>query len=434
MANSSINFQKASAGSFKHNDRTISPDYLIDDSSKNECNRSSADAKITHERLYGIAKSAYELTYGQKFQTNFKNTHWEAVVNLNANHTLKDVEALAKAIEKETGFTAIQVSIHRDEGKDKENKNYHAHINFFTCDLNTGKQLYRLSVSNSEREKIRKEHNIPEGEKIPAPLVAVMDRAKLSKLQDLTAETLMMKRGQKGSKAVRLEHKAYKQKIKEEAAAAKNPETDFYDFRAIQKKITALETENVELKKELHKLNTEANKTKDQEKIKALEAKIQELQISNKAKTTEQRIAELEIDSEIMSIKNQARHEEMRASFAEPPSAYEVFSKLTADKDTLDKKEIEKIKKELKAHDRNVKDFAKKIIEGFKSTKTALFSILDKIKGNDRDNVIKSKIEGKESQIEAYTESKEVKNEEALKAFVEAHDDAIHAHTPSKLG
>ena len=421
MANSSINFQKASAGSFKHNDRTISPDYLIDDSSKNECNRSSADAKITHERLYGIAKSAYELTYGQKFQTNFKNTHWEAVVNLNANHTLKDVEALAKAIEKETGFTAIQVSIHRDEGKDKENKNYHAHINFFTCDLNTGKQLYRLSVSNSEREKIRKEHNIPEGEKIPAPLVAVMDRAKLSKLQDLTAETLMMKRGQKGSKAVRLEHKAYKQKIKEEAAAAKNPEADFYDFRAIQKKITALETENVELKKELHKLNTEANKTKELETIKALEAKIQELQISSEG-ITEQKIQKLELESEITSIKNQARHEEMRASFAEPPSAYEVFSKLTADKDSLDKKEIEKIKQELKAHDRKVKDFAKKIIDGFNSTKTALFSILDKITGKDIDNQIKLKIEGKESEIEAYKEIQEVKNEEAT-----------HAHTP-KLG
>ena len=103
----------------------------------------------------------------------------------------------------------------------------------------------------------------------------------------------------------------------------------------------------------------------------------------------------------------------------------------------LHKKEIEKIKQELKAHDRKVKDFAKKIIDGVNRTKTALFAILDKIKGNDWDNAVKSKIEGKESQIEAYTESKEVKNEEiqetTLKAFVEEQEAKIHAHTP-KLG
>ena len=199
-----------------------------------------------------------------------------------------------------------------------------------------------------------------------------------------------------------------------------------------------METENSELKKELHKLNTAANKTKELETIKALEAKIQELQISNKAKTTEQRIAELEIDSEIMSVKSQARHEETRANFAEPPSAYEAFNELTKGKDSLDKKEIEKIKQELKAHDRKVKDFAKKIIDGFKSTQTALFSILVKITGKDIDNQIKLKIEGKESEIEAYKESQEVKNEEiqetTLKAFVEEQEAKIHAHTPSKLG
>ena len=150
----------------------------------------------------------------------------------------------------------------------------------------------------------------------------------------------------------------------------------------MQKKISALETENSELKKELHKLNTAANKTKELETIKALEAKIQELQISSE-RITEQKIQKLELESEIMSVINQARHEEMRASFAEPPSAYEAFNELTKGKDSLDKKEIEKIKQELKAHDRKVKDFAKKIIEGVNRTKTAIFSILDKITGKD---------------------------------------------------
>lgn len=295
MAISSINFAKSSSGSFAHNDRTEKePGYLlpVEHRLENECNRSAPEAQKMLEGLFENAKENYSKTYGQKFQTKFENTHWEAVINLNKEHTIKDVERLVRAIEKETGFTSVQIAIHRDEGRINEKTehpihNLHAHVNFFTLDSETGQQLYRRSISNSEREKIRKEHDIPDGEKIPKHLTGVMDKAKLSKLQDITAEVLGMERGEKGSKAVRLGHKQYKVAAQEkeqllekiEELQKENAELR-YSFRDMQKQITALELATEE-KKELHRLNTEINKTKDQgekdEKIKELEEKISSL-------------------------------------------------------------------------------------------------------------------------------------------------------------
>lgn len=289
MAISSINFAKSSAGSFAHNDRTISPDYLIDDSKLNEVSCSADQAQAKLQELYAKAKEGYENTYQQKFQTKFENTHWEAAVNLNAHHTLKDVEELARAIEKETGFTTLQISIHRDEGKitedGKKEKNYHAHINFFTLDQNNGKQLYRRSISNAEREKIRKEYQIPDGEKIPKHLTAVMDREKMSKLQDITALTLKMERGKKGSKAVRLDHRQYKMVAKEKEQLKEQIKAKDYSLKEMQSRIVALEGTEAELRKELHAQNREINKTKDleakEQKIKDLEAKLTQLEAEN---------------------------------------------------------------------------------------------------------------------------------------------------------
>lgn len=299
MAISSINFAKSSGGSFAHNDRTISPDYLlpVEHCLENECDRSAVEAQKMLEDLFENAKENYSKTYGQKFQTKFENAHWEAVINLNKEHTIKDVERLVREIEKETGFTAVQISIHRDEGRLNEKTghpiyNLHAHVNFSTLDKETGRQLYRRSISNSEREKIRKENGIPDGEKIPKHLTAVMDKAKLSKLQDITARELGMERGERGSTKVRLGHKQYrateqeKEKLLEKIEELQKENAELkYNFRDMQKQITALDAPT-EDKKELHRLNTEINKmkiegtTKDL-KISELEAKMREIEGKN---------------------------------------------------------------------------------------------------------------------------------------------------------
>ncbi|MDP3266200.1 MAG: hypothetical protein Q8M39_05170 [Sulfuricurvum sp.] len=300
MAISSINFAKSSGGSFAHNDRSEKePDYLlpVEHRLENECNRSAPEAQKMLENLFENAKENYSKTYGQKFQTKFENAHWEAVINLNKEHTIKDVERLVREIEKETGFTEVQIAIHRDEGRINEKTahpiyNLHAHVNFSTLDKETGRQLYRRSISNSEREKIRKENGIPDGEKIPKHLTAVMDKAKLSKLQDITARELGMERGQKGSEKVRLGHKQYraveqeKEKLLEKIDELQKENTELrYSFRDMQKQITAIEAPT-EDKKELHRLNTEINKmkiegaTKDL-KISELEAKMREIEEKN---------------------------------------------------------------------------------------------------------------------------------------------------------
>lgn len=296
MAKSSINFAKGSSHSFQHNDRSeeIEPHYLlpVEHRLENECNRSAVEAQKMFDDLFENAKENYSKTYGQKFQGKKENANWEALINLNKEHTIKDVERLVREIEKETGFKAVQISIHRDEGHINEKTghpiyNLHAHVNFFTLDPETGRQQFRLSVSKSDRERIRKEHGLKPDEKIPRELVAVIDKNKLSKLQDITARELGMERGERGSTKVRLGHNQYrateqeKEKLLEKIEELQKENTELrYSFRDMQKQITALDAPS-EDKKELHRLNTEINKmkiegaTKDL-KISELEVKIKE--------------------------------------------------------------------------------------------------------------------------------------------------------------
>lgn len=189
------------------------PVDLIDTSAK--------DGEQKIRDLYQAAKSNYKKTFRQTLQA--KSYLWEAVVNLNEHHTLKDVQKLAKELEDELGFTTIQCAIHRDEGRVNERdfaiRNLHAHITFFTLDQNSGQNLYRKSISKSEKEKIKKELGLDTAEKLPSSYCGVMDKAKMSKLQDITAQCLNMQRGKPGSQVMRLEHKQYRKVAKERERA-----------------------------------------------------------------------------------------------------------------------------------------------------------------------------------------------------------------------
>ena len=264
MAISSINFQKAKAHCFFHNDRTHEPKYLVDDKSLNEFDRSAKEARKEFDAVFN--ERLKEAKGNRK--PDKKNSMWEAVVNLNAGHTLKDIERLSEHIEAKFGFKAIQMAVHRDEGKDRQNKNYHAHIVFCTIGVD-GKQKYRAEFINPKT---------------------------LKELQGETAQILGMERGVKDSKTQRLEHREYKefQRQKEVARATLGNEIKAanelytqkkeleYNFRETQKRITALEVENTDLKKELHRLNTEVNKTKELEKIAELQAKIAQIEQNGK--------------------------------------------------------------------------------------------------------------------------------------------------------
>jgi len=250
MAKSSINFAKASNGGLHHNDRSEKkePAYLlpVEHRLKNDFDVSAHEAENKIKDLYSQAKENYKKTFKQPLKA--KSYLWEAVVNLNKKHTLEDVQRLTKEIEKETGFTSVQIAIHRDEGHINERggvqRNIHAHITFFTLNKKTGQQLYRRALT--ERQKREN------------PDLKAMDRNRLSKLQDITAEILNMQRGKKGSRAVRLSHNQYKAvkqaekvklaKVQDLKDEVKKLREELKENKATRAEYAKLEEENRQLK------------------------------------------------------------------------------------------------------------------------------------------------------------------------------------------
>lgn len=106
------------------------------------------------------------------------NVIGEAVVVIDEQTTMEDLQKLGKAMEQRYGWTCVQIHIHRDEGylgertedmKHREGKyNLHAHMFFITTNLATGKSWKR-------------------------------QRGEGSVMQDITAQTLDLSRGVKKS-------------------------------------------------------------------------------------------------------------------------------------------------------------------------------------------------------------------------------------------
>lgn len=129
------------------------------------------------------------------------NVIGEAVVVIDEQTTMEDLQKLGKAMEQRYGWTCVQIHIHRDEGylgerteemKHREGKyNLHAHMFFVTTNLATGKSWKR-------------------------------QRGEGSVMQDITAQTLDLTRGVKKSEqktAVKetlnvIEYKAMQEEIR----------------------------------------------------------------------------------------------------------------------------------------------------------------------------------------------------------------------------
>jgi len=229
MAKSGMTLEASKGGNLAHNNREHKIDYLIE--GNYFCDRTESQALDYLQELRAEAQKNYTERTGQKMQIDINDNKyiWSAVVNLNAEHTLQDVQELAKELEKKHGWQCIQVAVHHDEGKpDGTRKNLHAHIEFFMVSKE-GKTVFK---KKDFRQK------------------------QMSELQTFVAEQLHMERGEiyhetKNHKK-HLKPDAYKAKVRE--LEAKEVET--YDFREMQKTITALENASVEDKKELHKLNS----------------------------------------------------------------------------------------------------------------------------------------------------------------------------------
>jgi hypothetical protein len=200
MAKSSINFQKSKGHSFDHNFRKDEPNYLL--KAENRLENFYWQNERTAREIFNDELKEYGAKKGKR--PRFENSHWEAVLNLNKNHTLEDVQKVAEYIEQKFNITCATIAVHRDEGhykKDKPQYNFHAHITFVT--VKDGQQ-------NWSKEKIKP--------------------SDLAKLQTEVAEILQMERGKTNSEAERLSAKQYKK---------------------VAQKIERLEQENEQLKAEL---------------------------------------------------------------------------------------------------------------------------------------------------------------------------------------
>lgn len=147
------------ANSESHNLRESKLDYVYEDLSKN--NESWVDQNI-HDRLLEIQKHCKKVS-GRKMQKNATPIR-EAVVNLNGHHTMDDLKQLGQELEQTYGIRCFQIHIHRDEGKDREHLNHHAHMVF--------------DWQNKEKGTMKR-----------------LLRKDLSQLQTTVAETLGMERG-----------------------------------------------------------------------------------------------------------------------------------------------------------------------------------------------------------------------------------------------
>ncbi|WP_259456739.1 hypothetical protein [Helicobacter pylori] len=130
----------------EHNDRTLSPSYLLPKEfrGQNEVNRHSKQAMILKNQIIENAHETYLITFKQKSQA--KSYQWSLVVNTKETTTMSDLEKLAEHFEIKYGFQCYQIAIHRDEGYMDENNqphiNHHAHMEFITLNKENGKNMW----------------------------------------------------------------------------------------------------------------------------------------------------------------------------------------------------------------------------------------------------------------------------------------------------
>ena len=219
MALSSINFQKSKANSVDETTRKFEAKYLLPKEIRQQ--NEYWDCGKTEEEVFTEELKISKPKGGRK--PKLENSLWEGVLNLNKNHKLKDVQKVAKLIEKKFNIKCTRIAIHRDEGKVLDDGtvkyNYHAHLNFVT--YKDGKQNWRR---------------------------ALIGKKELAELQTVVAKSLKMERGKVGSTAVRASHRVLRENYDGIMAQRQAPVT-----------VQALKKELEELRKELKTANKKAD-------------------------------------------------------------------------------------------------------------------------------------------------------------------------------
>lgn len=251
MALSSIHFAVAKYNSESHNQRRAKLDYTFTELEQN--NRSWVAQSIS-DRKAKIELLALQLNQ-RKLNKNATPIR-EAVVNLEAHHGPEDLHHLANTLREKIGIDCFQWYIHRDEGVDKNNLNYHAHMLFDWQDKSTGKmQRHGKHV--------------------------------MAEIQTITADALGMERGREGSTAVRHEAQAYKA-VQDKLKAEKAREQAEIEVDKIKNKIADISSNaTIEASKIINHAESQRDRIIDSAKAKAKEE--YNVQISKMRESLEQR-------------------------------------------------------------------------------------------------------------------------------------------------
>lgn len=333
MAKSSINFQKSKGHSYDHNFRKDEPNYLLKAENRLEnfyWQNEKTAREIFDEELSNTKRKGGPIP-------RFENSHWEAVLNLNKNHTLEDVQKVAEYIEQKFNITCATIAVHRDEGhykNDKPQYNFHAHITFVT---------YKDGQQNWRKEKIKP--------------------ADLRELQTAVAEILQMERGQENSEAERLSHRQYK--------------------KAAQQK-EQLEAEILTLKERNAILEQARKDSKGLGYLKDFFIDLFNLKKSEQQYTQEQLLAEIERLKELDKQRREEnerlqRQQEQQAQLAAKTA--ELEQQLEQQNKTIKAQEAQIL--ELKAENNELKSFIKRAFEYIRITSKPIFDFISNIFSNE---------------------------------------------------
>jgi chromosome segregation ATPase len=149
MAKASIHFNPVKGNSEAHNLERKGINYNFPDLA--HTNESWVESKID-DRLKIIQRHCKQISK-RKLQKNAIPIR-EAVVNMNSHHSMADLKKLAEELKKGFGIECFQIHIHRDEGKSRQELNYHAHLLFDWQDKKTGKMNKKSPLELSQMQTL----------------------------------------------------------------------------------------------------------------------------------------------------------------------------------------------------------------------------------------------------------------------------------------
>ena len=441
MSKSSFSSSSSSGHSDAHNERLDEPNYILDYKAKNDFIKYFEK----EEYLETCILNTKEKTGRKMQQKAIDNFYQEAIINVLPHHKISDIEKLfenlktdlkvdpkTKAKIKTNAFKLQSVAVHRDEGVfiksdlkvedlyydhnsktwfDKEKNDVTSEVQVFRPGRNIfynkenekwyDNRKFENKIDTSTFQKYYNLHahavytryDFETGKNIR------LSKNDMSKIQDITADTLQMERGKKKAKIENLEefynkviaempktetleeykkafiytskkivnrdynrssdHKHHNH-LKDEAEISETK----YNFREMQKQITSLEELSKEQKRELHKLNS---------KVKNDKATIEELNLTIAKLTATNHKLEIKEKKKELSLKEELKLEvrELRTELKQIKSDLGLEDELsksttnTNEKELSEAQEIKMLRSEIKALRReiNISYETKKFLE-----------------------------------------------------------------------